>query len=316
MGFGMYHGTLAPTMTTQFQQAGTTPPMDTPPGTLPPPSNGSRQIDSRSAPQTPETKTTTGAPSGNTKAACGTPVPLMPPRSSTVVSSAPRVTGTRYQDGLFTPTYDANDLKMWRDAQALQNPNQPPPAATAPADCEYLPLLPLFTGGHDPASTLPTPLRESADDADGRSLHAPSPSKKPPRDGSFNGDAMSLAEAATSQVSSPATRGLIRAQLSQSFQVDSPSMSNNVIPPAVPGSNQAGPLQASRGSASSEHPGSRAPNSESRKWDDAPRNRGPKGRHRPQAFTRITTQSPLSQIADYASEGEATGWSGARQREG
>lgn len=58
-------------------------------------------------------------------------------------ASHPRLISTKYEDGMLKPVYDPDELQKWRDENGIPSPK------SAPAD-EVLPLLPMFTGGHDP----------------------------------------------------------------------------------------------------------------------------------------------------------------------
>ncbi|WOO77702.1 uncharacterized protein LOC62_01G001264 [Vanrija pseudolonga] len=73
----------------------------------------------------------------------------------------PRVLGTKFEDGLLKPIYDADELKRWREANGIKEEQPaavapPPPDAppSTPAHSEHLPLLPLSSGGHDTPASL------------------------------------------------------------------------------------------------------------------------------------------------------------------
>lgn len=76
-------------------------------------------------------------------------------------SNHPRVLGTKFEDGLLKPIYDADELKRWREANGIKEdqpavvapqPTEVPPST--PAHSEHLPLLPLSSGGHDTPASL------------------------------------------------------------------------------------------------------------------------------------------------------------------
>ncbi|BEI94193.1 uncharacterized protein CcaverHIS019_0606520 [Cutaneotrichosporon cavernicola] len=317
MGFGAYPGMMAPSvpsmqqgspMTRLFMSHMASSPLNQPRPNEP----------SSSPPRTPDGKRFT-PPSSNTIATYGTTAPPTPPSDKSAVSSAPRarVTGARYQDGLFIPTYDADDLKTWREAQGIKDTKLG--STAAPEDREYLPLLPIFTGGHDPASTLPTTQNDTPDKADRCALSPADSSKKhlhqKPCTGyarrsfssgrsTFRGDAVHLSEAAARQVANPDAREHIRAQLSQSFQVHSG-------PTPVPFSAEAGPSHGRCGSSSTLQHESRAPKQKGRLWDDAQRHLGPQPRvaHQQREFAPAAAHTPVSQVMDEPSENnDWTGW--------
>ncbi|BEJ17110.1 hypothetical protein CspHIS471_0605110 [Cutaneotrichosporon sp. HIS471] len=324
MGFGAYPGMMAPSISS-MQQGSPMSGLFMPHIASSPPNQPRPNEPSSSPPRTPDGKRFT-PPSSNTKATYGTTGPPTPPSDKSAVSTVPRarVTGARYQDGLFIPTYDADDLKTWREAQGIEDNKLG--STVAPADREYLPLLPIFTGGHDPASTLPTPQKDTPDKADGCALSPADSSKKHPHQkpcteyarrsfssgrSTFSGDAVRLSEAAARQAANPDTREHIRAQLSQSFQVHSGPTHHSAVPIPVPFSAEAGPSHGRRGSSSTLQRESRAPRQKGRLWDDAQRHLGPQPRvaHQQREFAPTTAHTPVSHVMDEPAENnDWTGW--------
>lgn len=179
-------------------------------------------------------------------------------------AGVPRVVGSRFQDGVFTPIYDPKGLKEWREAHGIEETKMRSPPPPGPA--EQLPLLPLFTGGHDPPTSAPTvtptPNSHSPDCSFNRapgSQFVREPKGRPlseyPRGPldmdrkarmAFNDDSRRLNEAVARQTADAAARERIRAQLSRSLRFDSHTMSHQFPPilmaPSPTMSHQAPPI--------------------------------------------------------------------------
>lgn len=163
----------------------------------------------------------------------------------------PRVVRTSFKGGVFTPHYDPDELKEWQVANGIQE-RSPPPAP--PADSQPLPLLPLRTGGHDPASTTAPPPPLTGYSADNTSAHDPYKDRAPgghytyeafarsrPSGTISDDDQRRLDDAVARQTADSAAREQIRAQIRRDIRLDSPSGGHKLVPVPVPFSTLSGP---------------------------------------------------------------------------
>ncbi|GMK57379.1 hypothetical protein CspeluHIS016_0402130 [Cutaneotrichosporon spelunceum] len=317
-GFGIYPAMMAPMMPC-IQHRIPTSDQVVPHNTASSPPNPPRHGESISpTPRTPDAKPKVTRPPSqaqNSYVTAGLPTP---PSCEAALPGAPRVTGAGYQNGLFMPTYDAHDLKTWRKARGIEETNLR--STTAPAFPEYLPLLPIFTGGHDPASTLPTPPKGKQNSECGPSVPPVDSPKKQHHLTSRNeyslglvssglstsrGDAVRPCEAAARPVHNLTAREQIRAHLSQSFQVRSSPTHHNVVSLPVPFTAETDSSLGARRSSSAPLRESLAPK---------PKGRGRGDERRRQQQNQNCELAPNSldttvrQVVDKAAKDSLTGW--------
>lgn len=163
----------------------------------------------------------------------------------------PRVVRTSFKGGVLTAHYDPEEIKEWRVANGIP---EPPPPPAPPAESQPLPLLPLRTGGHDPASTTAPPPPLTGYSADNTSAHDPYKDRAPgghytyeafarsrPSGTISDDDQRRLDDAVARQTADSAAREQIRAQIRRDIRLDSPSGGHKLVPVPVPFSTLSGP---------------------------------------------------------------------------